>query len=281
MASCQRRSDGRDSDTVRPERRLEAGRRPAIGSSSRAITPAIPTTRSSGGTTPAICDQRTGAASGIKSRSSALASIAAPVNPSRWAVRDLFMTHLAVSDPQCGSDGYRFEERLNRGGPGIAGAETTTVSRVERRLASGPRRRRAARDSRALGRRQRRRSRPRSRQAARHQRRRRHQPEGRAGRQRLALLLDDADADARTAESSTATAVDVSGESWMDHEFGTSFLEAEQQGWDWLSIQLDDQSRADALSAAARRRLARSAVERHARRRCRPHHASRRRRISL
>ena len=33
---------------------------------------------------------------------------------------------------------------------------------------------------------------------------------------------------------------EVSGESWMDHEFGTSFLEAEQQGWDWLSIQLDE-----------------------------------------
>jgi predicted secreted hydrolase len=26
----------------------------------------------------------------------------------------------------------------------------------------------------------------------------------------------------------------------MDHEFGTSFLEPEQRGWDWLSIQLDD-----------------------------------------
>ena len=26
----------------------------------------------------------------------------------------------------------------------------------------------------------------------------------------------------------------------MDHEFGTSFLEREQQGWDWLSLQLDD-----------------------------------------
>jgi predicted secreted hydrolase len=26
----------------------------------------------------------------------------------------------------------------------------------------------------------------------------------------------------------------------MDHEFGTSFLEPEQQGWDWLSIQLKD-----------------------------------------
>jgi predicted secreted hydrolase len=32
----------------------------------------------------------------------------------------------------------------------------------------------------------------------------------------------------------------VTGESWMDHEFGTSFLEQEQQGWDWLSMQLGD-----------------------------------------
>jgi predicted secreted hydrolase len=35
-------------------------------------------------------------------------------------------------------------------------------------------------------------------------------------------------------------ALDVEGLSWMDHEFGTSFLEAEQVGWDWFSIQLDD-----------------------------------------
>jgi predicted secreted hydrolase len=34
----------------------------------------------------------------------------------------------------------------------------------------------------------------------------------------------------------------VSGTSWMDHEFGTSFLEPSQQGWDWLSLQLDDGS---------------------------------------
>ena len=34
--------------------------------------------------------------------------------------------------------------------------------------------------------------------------------------------------------------VTVTGESWMDHEFGTSFLEPEQRGWDWLSIQLTD-----------------------------------------
>ena len=35
-------------------------------------------------------------------------------------------------------------------------------------------------------------------------------------------------------------AIGVAGLSWMDHEFGTSFLEPEQIGWDWFSIQLDD-----------------------------------------
>src|SRR4029453_1477141 len=43
-----------------------------------------------------------------------------PVNPSRWSVRDLFMTHLAVSDVK--GQRYRYTERLSRGGPGLAGA---------------------------------------------------------------------------------------------------------------------------------------------------------------
>ena len=32
----------------------------------------------------------------------------------------------------------------------------------------------------------------------------------------------------------------ISGDSWMDHEFSSSFLERGQLGWDWLSIQLDN-----------------------------------------
>ena len=32
----------------------------------------------------------------------------------------------------------------------------------------------------------------------------------------------------------------VSGTSWMDHEFGTSQLAADQVGWDWLSVRLDN-----------------------------------------
>jgi predicted secreted hydrolase len=32
----------------------------------------------------------------------------------------------------------------------------------------------------------------------------------------------------------------VRGASWMDHEFGTTFLEKYQQGWDWFALQLAD-----------------------------------------
>ena len=35
---------------------------------------------------------------------------------------------------------------------------------------------------------------------------------------------------------------DVEGLSWMDHEFGTSTLGKNQVGWDWFSIQLDNNS---------------------------------------
>jgi len=32
----------------------------------------------------------------------------------------------------------------------------------------------------------------------------------------------------------------VDGLSWMDHEFGSDELQANQVGWDWFSVQLDD-----------------------------------------
>ncbi len=34
---------------------------------------------------------------------------------------------------------------------------------------------------------------------------------------------------------------DVSGATWMDHEFSTSALSTDAQGWDWFGLQLDDQ----------------------------------------
>jgi predicted secreted hydrolase len=161
---------------------------------------------------------------------------AAPVNPSRWAVRDLHMTHLAVSDPS--GQRYRFDERLSRSGPGLADAATDRyrvwnddwTAHLDER---GRHVIRAA--SRSAG---------------------------------VELVLDEGKPPVingvdgisqKGAQAGNAShyysltrmptrgsltvdgeRFEVTGDSWMDHEFGTSFLESEQQGWDWLSIQLAD-----------------------------------------
>ena len=44
-----------------------------------------------------------------------------PAVRSRWAVRDLFMAHFAITDVN--GKTFRFAERLNRAGPGWAGAD--------------------------------------------------------------------------------------------------------------------------------------------------------------
>ena len=160
----------------------------------------------------------------------------APVNPSRWAVRDLYMTHLAVSDPVDGR--YRFDERLTRGGPGLAGAATDRyrVWNDDWTASLDDRGRHVIRAA--------------SRSAA------------------VDLVLDEgkppvingidgiSQKGGRPGNAShyysltrmpTRGAIVIDGErfnvvghSWMDHEFGTTFLEPEQQGWDWVAIQLGD-----------------------------------------
>jgi predicted secreted hydrolase len=146
------------------------------------------------------------------------------------------MAHLAVSDPDGGR--YRFAERFGRGGPGLSGAATGTYRVWNEDWTAG------------------------------------FDPQGRhvlaaaSDEASVQLTLDEgkppavngiggiSQKGARRGNAShyysltrmptRGTLVvdgerfEVSGESWMDHEFGTSFLETDQQGWDWLSIQLDD-----------------------------------------
>jgi predicted secreted hydrolase len=161
---------------------------------------------------------------------------AAPANPSRWAIRDIHMAHLAVSDV----DGkrYRFDERLSRSGPGLSGASSDTYQVWNEDWKAGLD---------AQG---------------------RHVIAAASANAAVQLTLDEgkppavngvngiSQKGARPGNASHYYSVtrmptrgtivvdgerfDVTGESWMDHEFGTSFLEPEQQGWDWLSIQLDD-----------------------------------------
>jgi predicted secreted hydrolase len=158
-----------------------------------------------------------------------------PLNASRWALRNLYMAHFAISDIE--QESFHSSERLNRAGVGWAGAEPATY-RVwnedwEARL--------DGRD---------------------------HLLTARDGDNQLTLrlaplkpeVIHGQDGISRKGPSegnashyysltrlqTTGRVVvggrefEVEGSSWMDHEFGTSFLEEEQVGWDWFSIHLDD-----------------------------------------
>ena len=167
---------------------------------------------------------------------------AAPSNPSKWAVRDLFMTHVAISDPS--GRRYRYAEKLTRGGPGLAGAATDKYhvwndDWVATLAGAGD-------PGSGI----------------------RHLLKAKSSQASIDLTLDEGKSPAihgiggisqkgalagnashyysltrmptRGSISVDGERFEVTGDSWMDHEFGTSFLEPGQRGWDWLSIQLSD-----------------------------------------
>ena len=185
---------------------------------------------------------------------------AAPVNPSRWAVRDLVMTHLALTDVQ----GRRFymTDRMNRPGPGWAGAATDRYRVWNEDWSAGIARSRVHELRASAG----------------------HGPlatgDGNNGDFGIELDLNEDRAPvlhgdrgysrkgsspgnvsyyySLTRMPTTGAVrignarIPVTGLSWMDHEFGTNFLEQDQAGWDWLSVQLDDGS--DLMMFQLRRR---------------------------
>jgi predicted secreted hydrolase len=159
----------------------------------------------------------------------------ATLNPSKLAVRDVFIAHAAVTDAE--GKQYLYGERVSRAGVGAAGAGT-----FEYRVWNGDWQAHAG-----YG---------------------RHTLQARDDKfsfdldlleDRPAVLNGDHGYSQKGATPGNATeyysltrmptegAIYVNGErfavkghSWMDHEFGTTFLEKTQQGWDWLSLQLDD-----------------------------------------
>ena len=162
----------------------------------------------------------------------------APVNPSRWAVRDLFMAHLAVTD--ISGQQFRFTEKINRAGIGWAGAATDRY-RVwnedweARQNEQGQMILRAMQDGIGLEL-----TLDQGRPPVIH---------GARGVSQKGVQTGNASHYYSLTRMPTRGAIvidgqryEVTGLSWMDHEFGTSFLEKEQQGWNWLSLQLDDQT---------------------------------------
>jgi predicted secreted hydrolase len=154
---------------------------------------------------------------------------------SPWQVDDLYLAHLALSD----LDGRRFyhTERLNRAGPGIAGADLDTL-----RIWNGNWQVRWENENQQL--------------------------EAITAEFSLHLKLasqkqpvingkdgvsQKAAGPGRASHYISLTRLAASGElelhgarytlqgtAWMDHEFFTHQLQPEQTGWDWLSLQLDN-----------------------------------------
>jgi len=168
----------------------------------------------------------------VRRSQSPIASMASP-----WVIEDLYLAHLALSDLSAGK--FYHSERLNRAGPGIAG-----VSEEAGRIWNGNWQVLWAGDRQTL--------------------------EAVADQWTLRLTLDTRKppvihglrgisqkapgpgqashyisltrlAAAGTIELS-GKIYTVEGAAWMDHEFFTHPLAPEQVGWDWLSLQLNDQT---------------------------------------
>jgi predicted secreted hydrolase len=156
-------------------------------------------------------------------------------NPSRWAVRDLYMAHFCISDME--QTAFHWFEKLNRAGIGWAGAETDFYhvwnEDWQAQLEGKDHLIKANNDQYQLD--------------------LRLSPEkaevihGENGISRKGSSAGNASQYVSLTRLRSTGSIMVGGEtfavtglSWMDHEFGTSFLEENQTGWDWFSIQLDD-----------------------------------------
>lgn len=158
-----------------------------------------------------------------------------PAKTAVWDVHDLYLAHLALSD----LDGRRFyqAERTNRAGPGLAGVSEPD-GRIwngnwEMRWQGGEQKLQAVDDRFAL------RFTLRSEKApVIHGENGVSQKAAGPGRASHYISLTRLATKGRIALAGKD--FDVEGLAWMDHEFFTHQLESDQVGWDWLSLQLDD-----------------------------------------
>jgi predicted secreted hydrolase len=158
-----------------------------------------------------------------------------PTTASQWAVRDLYMAHFALSDID--NQQFVFFERLNRAGVDWAGTDTTAY-RVwnegwEARLEGDTHVLSASDGAVTL--------------ALRLSPEKQPVLHGKAGFSQKGASAGNASHYYSLTRLRTSGTLQVEGKtyavtglSWMDHEFGTSFLEKDQVGWDWFSLQLQD-----------------------------------------
>ncbi len=158
---------------------------------------------------------------------------------SAWRTNQIYAAHFAVTDLD--RKLFRFEERYSRGAVGLAGAQTTPLRvwvenwSLEAPEPSAPWKLRAAAQGYDL----------------------------RVDAQALsgAVLNGDAGLSRKSSDSTAASyyysiprmalrgqlvregrTFQVKGEAWLDREWGSGALSANQAGWDWFALQFDDGS---------------------------------------
>jgi predicted secreted hydrolase len=158
-----------------------------------------------------------------------------PAQSATWDVKDIYLTHLALSD----LDGRKFyhSERINRAGPGIAGVSESSAriwngnwevkwegsdqklqaidKHFQLRLNLHPEKPPVIHGENGVS----------------------QKSEG-AGHASYYISLTRLTANGQLELNGEPS--EVSGLVWMDHEFFTHQLEPNQAGWDWLSLQLED-----------------------------------------
>ncbi len=161
-----------------------------------------------------------------------------PASASRWALRDLHMAHFAVSDIAAAK--FHVFDRLQREGAGWAGAATDRLAvwngdwlvrandDGSQQLHAEEKEKEVSLDLRLTNT---------SRWVA----------HGRDGYSQKGRAFGNASHYYSLPRLTTSGTIaiegkryDVSGLTWMDHEFGSSVLEADQIGWDWFGLQLED-----------------------------------------
>jgi predicted secreted hydrolase len=157
-----------------------------------------------------------------------------PASPSAWRAGQMFLAHTALTDAEAGRFFYR--KRLNRAGPGIAGGDFE-----KRRVWNGNWSAQWKDDAQVLSAitddfRLNLQLTP-AKPYVIHGQNGVSQKAGGAGKASHYVSFPRL---AVQGEIHTTERHVVSGTAWMDHEWFTHQLEPDQRGWDWFSIQLED-----------------------------------------
>jgi predicted secreted hydrolase len=158
-------------------------------------------------------------------------------NANAWSVRDIYSAHFTIIDVSIGQ--FFMDERMSRSGPGLAGALTEQMNvwlfdwkaKMEKntifleahnneqqlKLELKPRKPLVFHGDRGLS-----------------------KKGSKKGQASYYTSFTDLETRGRIQTKPNEPQISVQGTSWFDHEFGSTQLSRDQEGWDWFGLHLSD-----------------------------------------